>query len=457
MDETVETSFLPQLSGSFKPEQTVKYGVRMAEPSAYANDTDFARDRTSGMTGARLLDHAARGLLMALPVLFIIGRAPADIAFSLIALLFLARSALGLGWDWLRTPWLRAALVFWGYLLVISAFAISPEDSYGRALPFLRFILFAAALQHWLLVDKETLRRFLVSLALTVSFVLLDCLYQYVTGADIVGRTAQGPSRLTGPFANDVVGTFLAKVSLPLVGWWFVWSAKRGHLSWTIGGLLAVFIGLVILLSGERTALVSYAMGLGILVLSVRAVRLPLTAIGLTGMVGLGAIIAHDDDLHERFVSVTASDFQDFWNNRYGIIFVRAIEAWEQSPIIGVGLKNFRLTCESENFRHAGPIETWCFNHPHTPYLEVLSETGAIGLTLFLILIGLILKDIITGWKPSRPDFPLVAASAAALIMFLWPVMVSKSLFANWNAMLFWWAIGLAIAIALPRQSRTEA
>jgi O-antigen ligase len=429
----------------------------MADPSAYADDSHFVRGRSSGLTAATILDHLANGLLIALPVLFIIGRAPADIAFSLIAILFLARSAFGLGWNWLRTPWLRAALVFWGYLLVISAVAISPEDSYGRALPFLRFILFAAALQHWLLPKKITLKRFLLSLALTVGFVLVDCLYQYVTGADIIGRTAQGPSRLTGPFANDVVGTFLAKVSLPLIGWWFVWSATRRHLSWMVGGLLALFIGLVILLSGERTALVSYAIGLGIVVLSVRAVRLPLTAIGLAGMVGLSAIIVHDDDLHERFVSVTVSDFQDFWNNRYGIIFVRAIEAWEQSPITGVGLKNFRLTCESENFRHAGPIETWCFNHPHTPYLEVLSETGVVGLTLFLVLVGLILKDVVAGWKPSRPDFPLVAASAAALVMFLWPVMVSKSLFANWNAMLFWWAIGLALAIALPRPPRTNA
>ena len=428
----------------------------MAEPSAYADDHNFARDRGSGLTPAAILDHLARGLLVTLPVLFVIGRAPADIAFSLIAVLFLLRSALGLGWEWLKTPWLRLALVFWGYLLIVSALAISPEESYGRALPFLRFILFAAALQHWLLVDKETLNRFLICLTLTVGFVLLDCLYQYLTGVDIIGRTAQGPSRLTGPFANDVVGTFLAKVSLPLVGWWFVWSAKRAHLSWTVGGLLALFIGLVILLSGERTALVSYTMGLGILVLSVRAVRLPLTAIGLAGMLGLSAIIVQDDDLHERFVSVTASDFQDFWNNRYGIIFVRAIEAWEQSPVTGVGLKNFRLTCETENFRHAGPIDTWCFTHPHTPYLEVLAETGVIGLALFVIMIGLILKDIVTGWKPSRSDFPLVAASGAALIMFLWPVMVSKSLFANWNAMLFWWAIGLALAIALPRQAEIQ-
>ena len=141
-----------------------------------------------------------------------------------------------------------------------------PRDSFSRALPFLRFVLFAAALQHWLLVErKAVLRTFLTTLAVTVGFVLLDCLYQYAIGVDIFGKTAEGPFRLSGPFNNDVAGTFLAKVSLPLIGWWIVWSARKRHLSWSIGGALALLIGLVILLTGERTALVSYGMGLALL------------------------------------------------------------------------------------------------------------------------------------------------------------------------------------------------
>jgi len=397
----------------------------------------------------------ARCLLYALPVLFVIGRAPAEIAISLIALLFLARSALGLGWTWLKTPWLAVALVFWAYLLLVSALAISPEDSFGRALPYLRFVLFAVALQHWLLTEPAAIRTFLKILAIAVGFVLLDCLYQYGTGVDLFGKVAEGQFRLSGPFNNDVAGTFLAKVSLPLLGWWFAWSAHRGHLSWSIGGALALLIGLVILLTGERTAVVSYAMGLGLLVLAVGSIRRPLLLVGLAGLIGLGAIIANQSELRQRFVGHTTSDFEDFWNNRYGIIFVHAIDAWRDAPVTGVGLKNFRLTCDSGNFEHKGPIDSWCFNHAHNPYLEMLSETGAIGLLLFLVLVALILKDIVAGWRPRHPDFPLVAASAASLLMFLWPVMVSKSLFANWNAMLLWLAIGFALALA--RSARPAA
>ncbi len=420
----------------------------MADRTAVLDEVPSAG---AGWSTAGVLDRLGVWLIVVLPILFVAGRAPADIAISLIGVLFLLRSASGLGWRWLETPWLAFALFFWGYLLLVSALAIDPGGSFGRALPFLRFILFAAALQHWLLTTRHRVRMVLTTLAIAVAFVLLDCLYQYAFGHDVFGKTAEGAFRLSGPFNNDVAGTFMAKVTLPLLGWWFTWSAGRGHLSWTVGGALALIVGLVILLTGERTAMVSYVMGVAFLVLAVREIRRPLLLIGLIGMTALGVLIANQGDLRARFVGHTTADFEDFWNNRYGIIFVHAIDAWRDAPVTGVGLKNFRLTCETGNFEHRGEIATWCFNHAHNPYLELLSETGVVGLVLFLGLILLILKEIAAGWRTVRPDYPLVAGASASLLMFLWPVMVSKSLFSNWNAMLLWLAIGLALAVARPR------
>lgn len=405
---------------------------------------------------AAFLNKLGLGLLVSLPVLFIIGRAPADIAISLIALLFLVRSWSGLGWLWLKRPWVSAALVFWAYLLLISAFAIDPEDSFGRALPFIRFILFAAALQHWLLVDRQNIRYLLGTLATALGFVLVDCLYQYFNnnGEDLFGKVAEGAFRLSGPFNNDVVGTFTAKISLPLLGWWFTWSAAKGHLSWLIGGLLAGCIGLVIMLTGERMALGTYGIGVFLLVICIKEARLPLLLIGAIALAGLGTAIIANPTLHQRFVGHTVNDVDDFWAGRYGIIFVKAFEVWQDHPVTGVGLKNFRLTCETDNFDHKGPVDSWCFTHPHNPYMELLAETGFLGFFLYLSVIGLVLKELSKGWRRERPDFALAVGSSAALIMFLWPLLISKSIFSNWNAMLLWLIIGLALAIASPRPHR---
>lgn len=397
------------------------------------------------------LNRLGLSLLYVLPVLFIAGRAPADITMSAIALLFLARSGLGLGWIWLRAPWIMAALALWAYLILASTLAIEPSGSLGRALPFIRFILFAAALQHWLLSERQSIIRFLSILAIVVGFVVLDCLYQFVVGVDVFGKIAEEQYRLSGPFNNDVAGTFIAKTSLPLLGWWLTWSTAKGHFSWIIGGALAALIGLVIMLTGERMAFGTYGLGLLILIVSVKQIRLPLMLIGLIVAVGIGSTIMTSPSLYKRFVSHTLSDLDDFWSGRYGIIFVKAFHVWRDEPLTGVGLKNFRNTCEVPNFDHQGSVETWCFTHPHNPYMELLAETGVVGLGLFLAMIGLVLRQLSVAWQKERPDFPLIVSTSASLLLFLWPFLISKSLFSNWNAMLFWLMIGLALALTSPR------
>lgn len=414
--------------------------------------------RLEGSSAAQIrplpfLDRAGQALLFLLPVLFVLGRAPADIAISIIAFLLIVRSQFGLGWQWLRTSWISAALVFWGYLLLVSALAIEPDDSFGRALPFIRFILLAAAMQHWLLTDQRSIQIFLRVLAATLGFVIVDCLYQYAMGQDIFGKVAEGAFRLSGPFSNDVVGTFIAKISLPLLGWWFAWSVTKGHLSWLVGGLLAGLIGGVIMLTGERMALGTYGIGLFVLIVCIKQVRLPLILIGLIALTGLGTTVIASQDLHKRFIGQTVKDIDDFWSGRYGIIFVKAFDVWQDNPLTGVGLKNFRQTCETPNFDHKGPVESWCFTHAHNPYMELLSETGFLGLLLFLVVIGLVLRDLSAGWRRTRPDFPLVVGASATLILFLWPLLISKSIFSNWNAMLLWLIIGLALSVA--RTGRT--
>jgi hypothetical protein len=51
------------------------------------------------------LERLGQWLLLALPLVFVLGRSPADVLISLLALLFLLRSATTGGWRWLKTPW----------------------------------------------------------------------------------------------------------------------------------------------------------------------------------------------------------------------------------------------------------------------------------------------------------------------------------------------------------------
>ncbi|MCZ6745516.1 MAG: hypothetical protein O7D31_12695, partial [Alphaproteobacteria bacterium] len=69
---------------------------------------------------ARALTPVARGLVLAIPALLVIGKAPPDIAASLVALAFLVRSAVVGDFSWARTPWIVAAFAVWIYLILAS-------------------------------------------------------------------------------------------------------------------------------------------------------------------------------------------------------------------------------------------------------------------------------------------------------------------------------------------------
>ena len=401
--------------------------------------------------GAAWLDRLGKFLIVALPVLFLIGRAPADVAVSLIALLLLVRSALGRDWAWLRTPWVAAGLAIWLYLVLASALAADATGAYSRALPFGRFVLFGAALQHWLLLERGTRRAMLIALGSVIAFVVIDSLFQYAHGRDILGHNFE-EERLTGPFRATVPGSFMIKTWFPVLGLALALAAPwspRWRNALAIG--LILLLALTVTLTGERIALVSLGLGLVPFFLLLRELRLPLLLAGLAALGLIVGSVALSPDLRTRLVRHTAYDLNDFWDKRYGELFRRSVRIWQSQPVIGIGLRNFRHRCANQHFKPLGPVEDRCYTHPHQIYLEWLVETGAVGLIGFLVLIWFWSRDLILGLRTvDARDTPIAVGALAALLVFLWPLRSSMSFFSNWNAILFWLMLGLALAVCAP-------
>ena len=414
------------------------------------------RSRLSPRLGRVEILRGVRGiaslLLCALPALFLLGQAGGDIALSTVAVLFLARSALERSWAWLRTPWVGAGLLVWAYLIAISTFVAEASwASHERALPFGRFVVFAAALQHWLLVDPRVRRGFLWCLAGVVAFVAIDTLIQYAFARDLLGRAAER-FRLTGPFTEKVAGAFLVHVSFPLIALAFAWAGQGEgwqRLASVAAGTLV--LGLAVALTGERTALVMFGFGLLVLALLMPGLRRVLLISALVFGVAVGGAIASSPTLFQRFIGHTTHDFTDFWDRRVGELYLRGLEVWRDAPVFGVGLKNFRRFCENEHFEPRGPVEDRCYTHPHHLYNEWLAETGLVGFTGFLALLVLWGRELIPRLRPGVADYALGLGACIALLIFLWPLRPSMSFFSNWNGVLFWTILGLTLATLAPR------
>ena len=95
-------------------------------------------------------------------------------------------------------------------------------------------------------------------------------------------------------------------------------------------------------------------------------------------------------------------NYNSFLNTYHGGLFAKAIILSKENFIFGYGIKNYRKVCNkndrsqnenfSSNFYYKQNIyKYYCSTHPHNIYLELLVETGFIGLILFIIFVVLFL------------------------------------------------------------------
>ncbi len=123
-------------------------------------------------------------------------------------------------------------------------------------------------------------------------------------------------------------------------------------------------------------------------------------------------------------------------------IWQTAINIYQDHPINGVGARAFRKVYAE----YAEPGDVWVKQqgsglHAHHWVLELLSETGSIGMLLMLVMCVLIVRHV-------RPVFNhhTVWPYAAALLAAMLPVVSLYSLFSSFWSICLWWILVMLFA-----------
>ncbi|MDX2073549.1 MAG: O-antigen ligase family protein [Alphaproteobacteria bacterium] len=396
---------------------------------------------------ARLV-FAALYLLLLLPLAMIYSRVAADIIGVGLGVLLLVWSFRARNWSWLREPPVVIALILWAYsVLVVSPFALDPGVSFARA-GWIRFILLFAAIAYWLSSYHEELRKIAAVMLGILLLAGADALYQYCTGFSLAGVPYE-QDRLTGPFKKVVIGIYLAKLAMPVFGI-LLYSAWKAHQKKRLAflALALVYCFGVVLLSNERTATFTLALGIvlvgGGVAFSFRQARLAFT-LSLVAFAALIAVSYQSLPSVQKRVQETEFVLQEFSQSDYGQLWKASFLLWQEHPIIGVGMMNFRLACPT--LLDEGRV-IFCSTHSHNIYLEMLSEYGGIGLLLMLLLVtSLVMAVVKSNMPPPRERCILTFFAAAGLLINFFPLVPTQSFFSNWPALLAWQSIAWSIAI----------
>jgi len=302
--------------------------------------------------------------------------------------------------------WALTSVLFFAYWLPEAFSAVDAMDR-GRALrealvdlrylPFLWIVAAAVA-------DDAGRRRTFGGLAIIVGVWTLDALVEAATGTsplftgiDAVKQAISGHGMCTaaqvaaadrlggvlGP-CNLKLGIVLASLSP------FALDAMRrrfGRIGWLVA---AVGIGLVVLLAGSRASWLTY--GLVLLWTGWRTLGrkklLMVFAMGALALVAATLLVPQVRERIERTTHVLAADSTGVDTALSGRtrIWSAAVCMAREHPVNGVGARGFREAfpaCDSQ----AGVIAAWgegAALHAHQLVLEILSETGGIGLLLWL-------------------------------------------------------------------------
>lgn len=418
-----------------------------------------------------LISHAViRFAVFVLPVAWILGRAIVDGAAILAALATIFTLIINKDTDRIRTPWVLAGLTLWAYFIGHSLLlATDMETALGRALPWGRWLFLVIGIE-MALAQARWRRRFLWWLTAVFGVVIVDTWFQWFTGTSALsGQVVEdGYARLTGPFSKLIVGIYLARLGVLVVGHITEWSVAKtenaplrvGHFFTRYGlPLLAIaIIAGTVLISGERVAFLLFGLAMTVFFICARGFRVPLMIAGLACIGLIAGALAFDSQLRDRLTTETWGQMSTFASSSYGAVFSNGITVWRTAPIFGVGLKHYRTVCAEggvdAGYRSVFGHEFNCATHPHNPYLELLAEAGLVGLFLFLVMIGLLIHQIvrrqghhtaIMAPRP-RPNYATLAIRIAP-ITTLWPLMSSMSLFSNWSAAFTWLLLGLALSV----------
>jgi O-antigen ligase len=311
-----------------------------------------------------------------------------------------------------------------------------------RCLPF---ALFAG----WALRDAAAWPMATAAVAAIVLLWVIDAYVQMATGHGL-GGVAEA-ERVSGIFGagNLKLGPVLAVLSP------FVLIAARDALGWRGLAVAFVFLAVPILLAGSRAAWLMYAIVcLAVAWRSARNRRTFALALGVAvALAGIAAGIALRDSPGfdarvqrsllalggtESAVDAASAGRLSIWRT--------AVAMWKAHPVTGVGARGFRHAYP----KYAAPQDHFVdtasdtgASHAHQIVLEVLSETGVIGLLFWLAGATFAVRAWIRSDAAARHR---AFAPGLALVAMCFPLNTHLAFYSAWWGLLFWWLLALYCA-----------
>ena len=396
-------------------------------------------------------------LVILLPLATIIGNFFVNSIIIIISISFLINLIKTRDLSFLENKKFQIIIIFFILIIISSLVSNYFFHSFKSSLSYLRFFFFFLALTFWLNKYPKVLEYFIYFYFFLCFILMIDIVFQNITGTDFFGYKKELSYRSSGFFGDEYIsGSFAIKI-LPLC--YLLFSVKKQNFF----KYFSIFVILtIIIFSGERASLVSfiilffiflymldwkkkfYAVSIAIIIFFVVFKnfyrpdnQLRRITVGFVNDIGLSYLIDKKENTTSDQTDKNKKIHHIIKSSHWSVHYYTAYKIWSENKIFGSGRKTFRLECAKEKYinKDYKYTEKRCSTHPHHMLLEILSETGLICFLVFLSILFFYFKSL------KRKD---TIISLVAILILINPFIPSGSFFTTVNALYFWFYLSLS-------------
>lgn len=371
------------------------------------------------------------------PAALVAGTAVSEMINLILIISFLSNCYIHKNWSWVKDRIFLLLLIIYFYLLANSLFSNYPEQSYERAIGFIRFPILIFAISFIFKAKKNSEKIIFGMWFATLAFLIFDLYYEAIFGHNLVGHQSPWGDRLSGMMFEELkIAHLLIGFSLPTL--FFIFESDKNIKKFIIS---IIVFSIILILTGERANTLKglFAICLSFLLYKNKFFQIKKVYLFFF-LIIFSVLIYTKPNIHQRYYleissawkNSNSSVFNLVKNSNYGPHYQVAWSIFQNYPIFGSGLKTFRIECRKKAYsEYSG-----CTTHPHQLYFEFLSEIGLVGFVLFVSFFVYILyrakKYLLKNQNGA------VLCSALYVFTLTIPLLPSGSFFTSFGATIFW-------------------
>jgi hypothetical protein len=388
-----------------------------------------------------------------------------------------------------------AILIFFILILFSTLIDISKDpknDHFFKSISYFRYFFLFLVSSYLVKSEKFKIKYFLVLCLVCPLFLSLDIIYQFLNGSDIFGfvgyegynetasHSGKDKYHLAGFLGDEyIAGGYIQKFFIfALILIPVIWK-KLDKQKFLISTVLPIIFFSGILFSGNRMPLVMFCVSILLMIILIKELRFSLAIASLFCVLIFTISIKMNENLRTNYISFYYNSssmigiVKKYVSKKYpelekgekelytiklkgkkiidkyemtgfgsghAVTYLTAIDVWIDNPIIGNGIKSFRIKCLTK--LHL-PNRV-CASHPHNYYLELLNDTGLLGTLLLICAIFYLITNKFLNFKYYEKNEKLLFICLLMIIVAeFFPLRSSGSFFSTANSSFIFLILGM--------------